>query len=71
VRDLITQTTWLMSVDARRPSSSSNPVMTTPVITPDGRVLYTYTDLKPDQHVANTLAALNQWKAGTASQPAP
>jgi peroxiredoxin len=41
------------------------------VITPDGRVLYTYTDLKPDQHVANTLAALNQWKAGTAPQAAP
>lgn len=41
------------------------------VITPDGRILYTYTDLKPDLHVANTLAALQQWKARTAPQPAP
>ena len=31
------------------------------VIAPDGRILYTYTDLKPDQHVANTLAALEAW----------
>ena len=33
------------------------------VIAPDGRILYTYTNLNPDQHVANTLAALKQWKA--------
>ena len=33
------------------------------VITPDARVLYTYTNLQPDQHVANTLAALKAWKA--------
>lgn len=33
------------------------------VITPDRRILYSYTDLKPDQHVANTLAALKEWKA--------
>jgi peroxiredoxin len=36
------------------------------VITPQGRIFYTYTDLKPGQHVANTLAALRQWKAGAA-----
>src|ERR1700739_2544894 len=33
------------------------------VITPDGKILYTYTDLKPDHHVENTLAALKAWKA--------
>jgi alkyl hydroperoxide reductase subunit AhpC len=33
------------------------------VITPDARILYTYTNLQPDQHVANTLAALKAWKA--------
>jgi peroxiredoxin len=33
------------------------------VIAPDGKVLYSYTDLKPDQHVPNTLAALKKWKA--------
>jgi len=32
------------------------------VITPDGRILFTYTDLKPGQHVEKTLAALQQWK---------
>lgn len=32
------------------------------VIAPDGTVIYTYTDLKPDKHVENTLAALKAWK---------
>ena len=31
------------------------------VIAPDGTILYTFTDLKPDQHVANTLDALKTW----------
>ena len=31
------------------------------VITPDGRIAYQYTDLNPDQHVENTLAAVRQW----------
>lgn len=34
------------------------------VIAPDGRIIYTYTDMNPDKHVANTLAALRQWAAG-------
>jgi peroxiredoxin len=33
------------------------------VIAPDGKILYSYTDLKPDQHVANTMAAVKKWKA--------
>lgn len=33
------------------------------VITPDGRIIHAYTDLKPDQHVAKALAALRRWKA--------
>lgn len=33
------------------------------VIAPDGTILYTYTDLKPDKHVENTLAALKEWAA--------
>ena len=33
------------------------------VIAPDGRILDTFTDLKPDLHVANTLEALRVWKA--------
>jgi peroxiredoxin (alkyl hydroperoxide reductase subunit C) len=31
------------------------------VITPDGKIIYTYTDLHPDHHVENTLAALREW----------
>jgi thioredoxin-dependent peroxiredoxin len=33
------------------------------VIAPDGKIIYSYTDLKPDLHVANTMAAVRQWKA--------
>ena len=33
------------------------------VITPDGKVIYMYTDMHPDQHVANTLKAIQDWKA--------
>jgi peroxiredoxin len=33
------------------------------VIAPDGTILYTYTNLNPEQHVANTLAALQTWRS--------
>ncbi len=32
------------------------------VITPDGKVAYSYTDLSPDRHVENSLAALKRWR---------
>src|SRR5690242_11127358 len=31
------------------------------VIAPTGEILYTYTNLKPDGHVANTMAAVQKW----------
>jgi peroxiredoxin len=31
------------------------------VITPDGRIAYRYSDMNPDKHVANTLAAVREW----------
>lgn len=31
------------------------------VIAPDGKIIYAYTDMSPDMHVANTLNALRQW----------
>jgi peroxiredoxin len=31
------------------------------VISPAGKVIYSYTDSNPDQHVANTLKALREW----------
>jgi peroxiredoxin Q/BCP len=33
------------------------------VIAPSGEIIYTYTDLHPDQHVENTLEALRKWGA--------
>jgi thioredoxin-dependent peroxiredoxin len=32
------------------------------VIAPTGVVLYSYTDMKPDKHVENTLAAVKKWQ---------
>jgi thioredoxin-dependent peroxiredoxin len=43
------------------------------VIAPDDRIIYTYTDLRPDKHVTNTLAALKEWNsenAGSHAAPA-
>jgi peroxiredoxin Q/BCP len=31
------------------------------VIAPDGKVLYSYTDLNPDKHVENTMAVVQKW----------
>ncbi len=31
------------------------------VIAPNGTIIYSYTDLQPDKHVENTLAALRKW----------
>ncbi len=47
------------AVMAKHPEYSNR---TSYVITPDGRVLYTYSDLDPFKHVDNTLAAIKQWK---------
>ena len=33
------------------------------VISPDGKIIYSYSALNPDQHVANTLAAVKKWAA--------
>ena len=33
------------------------------VIAPTGKIIYTYTAMSPDKHVANTMAAVEQWDA--------
>ena len=33
------------------------------VIAPNGKIIYEYTDLNPDQHVANMMAAVQKWQA--------
>ena len=45
---------------AMRPGWSDR---TSYVIAPDGRILLAYSNLQPDQHVAQTLAAVTQWRA--------
>jgi peroxiredoxin len=32
------------------------------VIAPDGRIIYSYTAMSPDQHVENTMAAVKKWQ---------
>jgi len=45
---------------AMRPGWSDR---TSYVIAPSGKILLAYSNLKPDQHVAETLAAVTQWRA--------
>ncbi|VXC24570.1 Alkyl hydroperoxide reductase/ Thiol specific antioxidant/ Mal allergen [Burkholderia sp. 8Y] len=49
--------------DAALPFKSSMANRVSYVIAPDGKVIYEYTSLSPDQHVANTLQALRDWNA--------
>ncbi len=46
------------AVLAARPDLSDR---TSYVIVPSGEIIYSYTDLKPDSHVQNTLDALRAW----------
>jgi peroxiredoxin len=45
---------------AMRPGWSDR---TSYVIAPDGKVIFAYSDLKPDQHIALTLDAVTKWRA--------
>jgi len=38
------------------------------VISPEGKVLYVYSSLSPDQHVQNTLQAVEKWRAALTKQ---
>ena len=49
---------------AMRPGWSDR---TSYVIAPDDKVIFAYSDLKPDQHVALTLDAVTKWRAGHAA----
>ncbi len=48
--------------DAILPQHAQYANRTSYVIVPDGSIIYTYTNLDPSQHVANTLAALRAWE---------
>jgi peroxiredoxin len=50
----------------------ANPLLanrTSYVISPQGVILHSYTDLKPDLHVSKALEALQTWKATTGKLP--
>ena len=53
----------MKSYDAVLPKNPKYANRTSYVITPDGRIIYSYTDLNPGKHVENTLAALRDWVA--------
>lgn len=39
------------------------------VVTPDGKILYSYSAMDPGQHVKNTLAAIKQWQSQQGGKP--
>jgi thioredoxin-dependent peroxiredoxin len=53
----------IKSYDASLPMKASMANRVSYVIAPDGKIIYEYTSLSPDQHVANTLQALRDWNA--------
>ncbi|MGE5624091.1 MAG: peroxiredoxin [Bacillota bacterium] len=48
---------------AQLPGHETYANRTSYVVAPDGSVIYMYTDMNPEQHVANTLKAIQDWKA--------
>jgi peroxiredoxin len=53
----------MKSYDAVMPIMTGYANRTSYVIAPDDTVIYAYTALDPDQHVANTMAAVEKWQA--------
>ena len=53
----------MKAYDAVLPMNTQYANRTSYVIVPGGTIIYTYTNLNPDRHVANTLAALRRWEA--------
>ncbi|MBV8259624.1 MAG: peroxiredoxin, partial [Paraburkholderia sp.] len=53
----------IKSYDASMPMHEAMARRVSYVIAPDGKILYEYTSLSPDQHVENTLRALKAWAA--------
>jgi peroxiredoxin len=53
----------MAAYDAVLPGKPEYANRTSYVIAPDGSIIYEYTALDPSAHVANTLAAVQKWKA--------
>lgn len=58
----------IKAYDASMPMHSAMANRVSYVIAPNGKVLYEYTSLSPDQHVANTLRAVKEWGAAHSQQ---
>jgi|SRR6185437_2594710 len=54
--------TVMKAYDAVLPVKPEWANRTSYVIAPSGEIIYSYTDLKPDAHVENTMAAVRKWK---------
>ena len=54
---------------AQLPGHETYANRTSYVVAPDGKVIYMYTSMDPKDHVANTLKAIQDWKAKQATQP--
>ena len=52
----------IKAYDAVLPDHETYANRTSYVIAPDGTIIYIYTAMNPDQHVANTLKAIQDWK---------
>lgn len=52
----------MKNYDAVLPAKPDWANRTSYVIAPSGEVIYSYTDLKPDKHVENTMAAVKKWE---------
>jgi thioredoxin-dependent peroxiredoxin len=52
----------MKAYDSVLPSHPEYANRTSYVIAPDGKIIYSYTAMKPDQHVANTMAAVKKWQ---------
>ena len=53
----------IKAYDASMPMRDSMANRVSYVISPDGKIIYEYTSLSPDQHVENTLRAMKEWAA--------
>ena len=52
----------MKNYDAILPVKPEYANRTSYVIAPTGVIIYSYTDLKPDKHVENTMAAVKKWQ---------
>jgi peroxiredoxin len=52
----------MKAYDSILPANPERANRTSYVIVPDGTIIHTFTDLKPDEHVGKALAALSEWR---------